>query len=95
MLIVEEEDDDNMIGHGNQNRQGSISFEEEEHEVLGFEHSDDDYGSQYGENNEHENRREEIKRTPTPNCQFASNHHDKENNAQRLDGIKNYLKNDN
>lgn len=61
MLIVEEEDDDPTLGRGgNQNRQGQVSFDEEEHEVLGFEHSDDDYGSQHGDNNnnEHENHRE-------------------------------------
>ena len=39
MLIVEEEDDDPTLGRGgNQNRQGQVSFDEEEHEVLGFEH---------------------------------------------------------
>lgn len=91
MLIVEEEDEA-IIGGSTQQRLDVRPFEDEEHEVLDFEHSDDDDVENHAQgfkNDEHDSTHRELKRAPTPINQ------DKEVHAQRLEEIKTYLKTDN
>lgn len=62
-----------------------------------FEHQEADQQEKShisDQNNSQDTYKEEIQRTPTPINQL-SGYHDKENNAQRLEAIKDYLKNDN
>ena len=46
---------------------------------------------------EEEDYQEQVQRIPTPINKFSGSggYHDKENNSQRLESIKDYLKNDN
>ena len=90
MLIVEEEDDDHMDGDKASNHVNEIrSFE---HDDVEFEHHQEDQDDLMDFK---EQKLKEIQRIPTPINQFPSTSHEKENNVQRLDSIKDYLKNDN
>ena len=52
------------------------------------------YDESDGNEMEQNASQEEVQRAPTPINQLP-NYHDKENNAQRLEAIKDYLKHDN
>lgn len=96
MLIVEEEDEA-IVGGDTQQRLDVRPFDEEEHEVLDFEHSDDeeaDHSAQGRLSGDREAAHHEVKRAPTPINQFSASQHDKEVHAERLEAIKTYLKTD-